>query len=59
MEQHLDQDPGEHPREDPGADAGGEGVCWLSRVCPACGRLAEDPRALRCPQCAEELPAPG
>ncbi|WP_432523727.1 hypothetical protein [Kineococcus sp. SYSU DK006] len=39
-------------------EVGGESVCWLERVCPACGRLAEDPAARECPRCAHELPAP-
>ncbi|MGY1747058.1 hypothetical protein [Blastococcus sp. SYSU D00695] len=36
---------------------GGDPVCWLDRVCPACGRLAEgEPRPQRCPECGEPLP---
>jgi hypothetical protein len=36
-------------------ESSGEPVCWLSRVCPACGRLAEgrDPRT--CSACGEAL----
>ena len=25
------------------ADEGGDTVCWLDRVCPACGRLNAEP----------------
>ncbi|WP_459643923.1 hypothetical protein [Kineococcus sp. NUM-3379] len=38
---------------------GGEDVCWLHRVCPECGRLAEDPVPARCPGCGVPLPGPG
>ena len=39
-------------RADP-ADEGGEMVCWLERVCPACGRLNDRPGA-RCEACGNE-----
>lgn len=37
------QTPGD---ERPGTESpsGGDPVCWLSRVCPECGRFIEDPR---------------
>jgi hypothetical protein len=38
-------------------DEGGDPACWLNRVCPACGRLAEENPPTRCPACGEELPA--
>ncbi|MDP9398909.1 MAG: hypothetical protein M3P96_14335 [Actinomycetota bacterium] len=31
----------------------GETVCWLERVCPACGRLNDRPGA-RCEACGNE-----
>jgi rubrerythrin len=36
---------------------GGDPACWLRRVCPACGRLAEEDPPTRCPACGELLPA--
>jgi rubrerythrin len=38
-------------------DEGGDPACWLARVCPACGRLADEDPPTRCPACGEELPA--
>ena len=35
---------------------GGDPVCWLHRVCPACGRLADQDPPTRCPDCGAELP---
>ena len=35
-------------------DDGGEAACWLDRVCPECGRLAEH-RTGACPTCGAEL----
>lgn len=34
-------------------DAGGDPACWLPRVCPACGRLADEDPPTRCPACGE------
>jgi hypothetical protein len=35
----------------------GDAACWLRRVCPNCGTLAEvDPPAI-CEQCKQEIPA--
>jgi hypothetical protein len=41
---------------DPGED-GGDPACWLRRVCPACGRLADVDPPVRCAACGELLPA--
>lgn len=30
---------------------GGDPVCWLDRVCDACGAMREDMRAARCARC--------
>jgi rubrerythrin len=38
------------------AEEGGDPACWLARVCPACGRLADEDPPTRCPACGEELP---
>jgi hypothetical protein len=36
----------------------GDAACWLRRVCPDCGTLAEvDPPAI-CEQCKQQIPAP-
>jgi rubrerythrin len=40
------------PAPDP-ADEGGDPACWLHRVCPACGRLADEDPPTRCPGCGE------
>ncbi len=34
---------------------GGDPVCWLHRVCPACGRLADEDPPTRGPACGAEL----
>ncbi len=39
----------------PSADAGGDPACWLSRVCPDCGRFAEDEDASHCARCGHAL----
>jgi rubrerythrin len=36
-------------------DQGGDAACWLSRVCPVCGRLAEGELADACPACGADL----
>jgi DNA-binding MarR family transcriptional regulator len=38
-------------------DAGGDPACWLQRVCPACGRLADEDPPTVCPACGADLPA--
>ncbi|MFI7675000.1 hypothetical protein [Actinophytocola sp. NPDC049390] len=39
-------------------EEGGESVCWLNRVCPECGALADDEPPTPCPRCGETIPAP-
>lgn len=34
-------------------DDGGDPACWAARVCPACGRLADEDPPTRCPACGE------
>jgi rubrerythrin len=36
-------------------DESGNPACWLRRVCPACGRLADEDPPTTCPACGEEL----
>lgn len=38
--------------EKPAERVGGEPVCLMHRVCPACGRLADQDPPTRCPHCA-------
>lgn len=38
-------------------DDGGDPACWLQRVCPVCGRLADADPPVRCAACGELLPA--
>jgi rubrerythrin len=51
----TDDEPGRPVR--PPVDDGGDPACWLHRVCPACGRLADEDPPTRCPACGAELPA--
>jgi hypothetical protein len=39
-------------------EEGGDPACWLGRVCPECGLLAEEPPPTVCARCGAELPAP-
>jgi hypothetical protein len=38
-------------------DEGGDPACWLNRVCPDCGRLADEDPPTRCAACGAELVA--
>ena len=40
----------------PSSDLVGDPVCWLNRVCPECGRFAEDEHLDACPECGADLP---
>jgi hypothetical protein len=42
-------------RADPG-DRAGDPVCWLPRVCQACGALADEDPPTTCPRCGREIP---
>jgi hypothetical protein len=44
-------------REREPVEEGGDPACWLRRVCPACGRMADEDPPTRCLACGEELPA--
>jgi hypothetical protein len=41
----------------PPSPDGGDPACWLHRVCPACGRVADEDPPPRCAACGEPLPA--
>jgi rubrerythrin len=36
-------------------EEGGDPACWLARVCPACGRLADEDPPTRCPACGTAI----
>jgi rubrerythrin len=36
-------------------DEGGDPACWLRRVCPACGKLADEDPPTTCPACGARL----
>ena len=38
-------------------DVPGDPACWLHRVCPACGTIAETDPPTTCAQCGAEIPA--
>ncbi|MGO8957615.1 MAG: hypothetical protein ACLQFR_09635 [Streptosporangiaceae bacterium] len=40
----------------PEHDAPGDPACWLKRVCPACGTLADADPPTTCPQCRAAMP---
>jgi rRNA maturation endonuclease Nob1 len=37
-------------------EEGGDPACWLRRVCPACGRMADEDPPTRCAACGADLP---
>jgi rubrerythrin len=48
-------EPERRPRAEPEDDVGGDPACWVRRVCPACGRLADEDPPTRCPSCGEQI----
>lgn len=34
----------------------GDPACWMARVCPDCGGLAETDPPTRCPRCGADIP---
>ena len=40
-----------------GGRDGGDPVCWMSRVCPECGGLADHDPPVVCPRCGVEIVA--
>ena len=45
---------GRRPDDEP-VEEGGDPACWLARVCPACGRVADEDPPTRCPSCGERM----
>jgi uncharacterized protein YeaO (DUF488 family) len=41
----------------PGGDRGGDAPCWMNRVCPECGSIAEREPPVSCAQCYAAIPA--
>lgn len=41
---------------DPDEDGPGDPACWMKRVCPACGALADTDPPATCPQCHAMIP---
>jgi uncharacterized protein YeaO (DUF488 family) len=39
------------------SERGGDPACWLHRVCPRCGEMAESDPPTTCPRCHTEIPA--
>jgi rubrerythrin len=37
-------------------DVPGDPACWLCRVCPACGAMADEDPPTTCPQCRAPIP---
>lgn len=54
MEQESADRPVRVPVE-PLAEYGGDQACWLSRVCPECGRLTEGRDPSHCADCGQPL----
>jgi DNA-binding MarR family transcriptional regulator len=50
-------DPGRRPGPHAAGDDGGDPACWLHRLCPACGRVADEDPPTRCAACGEEWTA--
>jgi len=45
----------EDPAVQEGTGDSGDPACWLRRVCPSCGRLAEEDPPTTCAACGAEL----
>jgi rubrerythrin len=44
------------PEDEYDDDRPGDPACWLCRVCPACGTLADADPPTVCPQCRALIP---
>ena len=53
MNQAPQEDANGAPVED---DNPGDPACWLKRVCPECGALADADPPTTCPQCHAAMP---
>ncbi|MBV8992389.1 MAG: hypothetical protein JO287_01495 [Pseudonocardiales bacterium] len=38
-----------------GPDEGGDAACWMARVCPSCGRLADSEPPTECAYCGTKI----
>jgi uncharacterized protein YeaO (DUF488 family) len=47
--------PGRPEQREP--ERGGDPACWLRRVCPRCGSIADEDPPTTCPQCHSPMPA--
>ena len=45
------------PDDEPDDEPGGDPACWLSRVCPECGRVADEDPPTRCRVCGSPVGA--
>lgn len=48
--------PGSAGQADEDDDVPGDPACWLHRVCPSCGSIANADPPTTCPQCHAEIP---
>jgi rubrerythrin len=46
----------EDPRQPETDELGGDPVCWLRRVCQACGGMADEDPPTTCPACGAAMP---
>lgn len=44
-------------QDEPEQERGGDPACWLRRVCPRCGSIADAEPPTTCPQCHSPIPA--
>jgi rubrerythrin len=44
-------------RSPDGDDRPGDPACWLGRVCPECGSVADSDPPTTCPVCHADMPA--
>jgi hypothetical protein len=49
--------PGATGRDGDEADTPGDPACWMKRVCPACGTLADADPPTTCAHCHATIPA--
>ena len=49
----LGKDPAKSDEDD---ERGGDPPCWLRRVCPQCGAIADADPPTTCPQCRTDMP---
>jgi uncharacterized protein YeaO (DUF488 family) len=59
LEHSQAADLAERLRDEPAGEPerGGDPACWLHRVCPRCGTMAESDPPTTCPRCHADIPA--